>query len=301
MVKKMNKKNTLAQFKELRDRTQAGILDCRKALEVTNYDIEKAIVWLKENGITKAAKKGGAIAAEGVIAIEENDDNAILFEVNSQTDFVCKNEHFVKLVKNIGKILLENDFETIEQAQNLSNNEGQSINDLILEATAIIGEKIVFRRAIKINKVEDETIGTYLHNNLQIGAVALIIGGNKEIARNLAMHIAAMNPEYLDKSSIPEKQMEEIEQEVYNLPALANKPDNIRDKIAAGMINKKLSEMTLVNQEFIMEKISVENYLAKNNAKAIAMYRFEVAEGITKKSDDFAAEVAAQISSICED
>lgn len=291
----MSELNIREKIQELRQRTGAAILDCKKALDATENDIEKAVEWLKEQGIAKAAKKGGAIAAEGVVAINENDDSVVLYEINSQTDFVAGNDKFIALVKNIGQILLNNEFDNIDQALLLPNEDGESISDLTLNATAIIGEKIMLRRALKVKKVEDEVIGAYVHNNHRVAAIVITVGGTYEVARNVAMHVASMNPEYLDVDSVPQTKITEINTEIYNLPLLANKPDQIRENIAQGMISKKLAEITLVDQEFIMEKIKVKDYLAKHKARAIAMYRYEVAEGITKKVEDFAAEVAAQM------
>ncbi len=289
----MSQQEKNQKIKELRNRTQAGIVDCKKALEASSYDLEAAIEWLKEQGIAKAIKKGGAIAAEGVVAIHENSDTVVMYEINSQTDFASTNENFQKLVAKVGKVLLNGEFNIIEQALELTDSEGLSVYDMIAQASAVIGEKIVLRRALRVIKVEDEVIGTYVHNNQRIASIIIIVGGNAQIARYVAMHVASMNPDYLNQASVPEAKIDEMKNEIYSL--LVDKPEKLRDNIAVGMLNKKLAEITLVDQEFIMEKIKVKDYLAKNGAKVIAMYRYELAEGITKKSADFAAEVAAQM------
>ena len=279
-------------IKELRDRTGAGFLDVKKALEASNNDIDKAIEWLQERGAAKAAKKAGNIAAEGVVAITKDNKAAVLYEVNSQTDFVAKNTEFTNLVERIGKALLANEFSSIEEANKISVD-GKTINELTTEATATIGEKIELRRAIKINK--NGSLGAYVHTNKQVASIVVTEGGSDDIARNVAMHVASMNPQFLDESSVPEDKVSAMKAEIASSPALEGKPENIKENIAKGMLRKQLSELTLVDQEFVMEKMSVSKYLSSNGAKAKAMYRFEVGEGIEKKQEDFAAEVAAQM------
>lgn len=278
-------------IKELRDRTGAGFLDVKKALEATNEDLDKAIAWLQEKGASKAAKKANAIAAEGIVKTIVNKNHAIMFEVNSQTDFVATNALFVELVEQIGNALLKNEFKTVEQA-NAITIDGKTIADLCKEATARIGEKINLRRAVQ---VKGQVIGAYTHVNKRVAAIVVTEGGDASTARNVAMHVASMNPQFLDEKSVPEVKVQEMKAEIAESKALANKPDKIKEQIASGMLRKKLSELTLVDQEFVMEKMSVAKYLSNNGAKAIAMFRFEVGEGIEKVTTDFAAEVASQM------
>lgn len=296
-----NLKSNGEKIQELRQRTQAGLLDCKKALEASGYEIEAAIEWLKTQGIAKAAKKSGNISAEGVIAIAENNQAITMYELNCQTDFVAKNQDFKDLSAQIGQILVNNEFETLEAALNLTNENDQTINELTVNLTSVLGEKIVLRRAIFIKKAVDEVVGHYVHNNHKIGAIIVLSGGNVEVARNLSMHLASMNPEYLDEHSIPKATIEDIKTKIYNSSILENKPQNIKDNIAKGLLSKKLSELTLVDQEFVMEKGKVKDYLSRHHAKAIAMYRFELAEGIEKKQENFAQEVAAQMRTVKED
>lgn len=280
--------------KELRERTGAGMLDCMNAIKATNGDIEKAIVWLQEKGISKAAKKAGAVAAEGVVAIVENDKKIVIYEVNSQTDFVATNDEFKNLVKKIGDVLIKNDFNNVDEA-NALKQDGKSIADLCLEATAKIGEKIVLRRVLKEN-TSDLVVGSYVHVNKRIAAVVLTKGGSEEAARNVAMHVASMNPKYLDEKSVPAEQIKAFKAEIAKAPALQTKPEKIRESIANGMLRKQLSELTLVDQEFVMEKMPVSKYLAGVNAEAKAMLRLEVGEGLEKGNVNFADEVKAQMN-----
>lgn len=280
--------------KELRDRTGAGFLDCKKAIEATNGDVEAAIAWLQERGAAKAAKKAGAIAAEGVISIKSNGNKTVIYEVNSQTDFVATNDQFLALVEKIGNALLSTNFNTVEEANAISVD-GKTVADLCTEATATIGEKIVLRRAQMVEVSGSEVIGSYVHVNKKVAAVLVTEGGSEDSNRNVAMHIASMNPQFLDETSVPSDQLEKMKAEIADSETLKNKPENIRENIAAGMLRKQLSEMTLVDQEFVMEKMPVKKYLSDNGATAKSMIRFEVGEGIEKVEVDFAAEVAAQM------
>ena len=282
-------------IKELRERTGAGFLDCKKALTEAGNDIEKAIEWLQERGAAKAAKKAGAIAAEGVTSIVKNGNKAAIFEVNSQTDFVAQNDKFKALVEKIGNGLANATFSNAEEA-NQVQIEGKTIAELTTEATATIGEKIVLRRATLVEAGEGEFIGAYVHVNKQVSAIVVTKGGSEEAARNVAMHVASMNPQYLDEAAVPADQVQAMKDEIAGSPALEGKPENIKENIAAGMLRKQLSELTLVDQEFVMEKMPVKKYLANVNATATQMVRFEVGEGIEKEESDFAAEVAAQMT-----
>ena len=284
-------------IKELRERTGAGFLDVKKALDATNNDVEKSIEWLQERGVAKAAKKAGAIAAEGVIASAHNDDKVVIFEVNAQTDFVSQNAEFIAVVANIGKALLSGDFKTIEEARELKLD-GVTISDICIQATSKIGEKIVLRR-VSTALTKDQVVGAYVHTNKQVGALFIAKGENNDAAKNVAMHVTAMNPQSLNEASLPEETVAKIKEE--NLAKLMdspkkNVPDNIKEKILSGMFRKSLSEVTLVEQEFVMEKISVAQYLKNSKLEEISMVRFEVGEGIEKKEEDFAAEVAAQMT-----
>ncbi len=285
---------TALQVKELRQRTGAGILDSKKALEATDGNIDKAIEWLQERGQAKAAKKESRIAAEGLVATAQNDKAAIMVEINSETDFVAKNSQFQELVKTIANGLLEVEFSTDEEAANAIIN-GKTVNELCVEATSTIGEKISFRRAKKVVKADNQFIGSYTHANGQISSLFVTEGGNNEAAKNVSMHIAAMNPEFLDADAMPQETIEKHKAEIMDELKDINKPEKIKEMMAEGKLRKILSDLTLVDQEFVMEKMPVSKYLKGHGAKAISMARFQVGEGIVKEEADFAAEVAAQM------
>ena len=280
--------------KELRDRTGAGFLDCKKALEASNGNVEQAIEWLQEKGAAKAAKKAGAIAAEGMVRTAVNENGAVIFELNSQTDFVAQNDQFKALIEKIGNALVNADFSTIEEALAVTMD-GKTIADVCVSATATIGEKIQLRRAIKIAK-GNNVVGAYTHVNGRVAAIVVTEGGTEEAARNVAMHVASMNPRFLDSSSVPAEDLAAMKAEISESPALQGKPENIKENIAAGMLRKQLSELTLVDQEFVMDKMPVAKYLSNHGGVAKAMFRFELGEGIEKKEENFAAEVAAQMA-----
>lgn len=193
---------TASMVKELREKTGAGMMDCKKALNETNGDMEKAIDWLRENGIAKSAKKSGRIAAEGLTRVAVSGNTAVLFEVNSETDFVSKNEQFLELLNTLQEVFLANTPATLEDALNLNVAEG-TVNDAIVSATATIGEKITLRRVAVVNKTDAQTFGAYMHNKGAISALVLLEGGNEQVAKDIAMQVASMRPVYVDQSEIP--------------------------------------------------------------------------------------------------
>ncbi|MDZ7293664.1 translation elongation factor Ts [Mycoplasmopsis pulmonis] len=283
-------------IKKLREITNSGFLDCKKALEETNYDLDKAIEWLQENGKAKAAKKSGRIAAEGLVRASVKGKSAVIFELNSETDFVARNKEFLDLMDNISEALVENSFQSMESAENIFMENDLTILEATTKATATIGEKISFRRAKKFDLLEDQTIGAYTHANGRIASLFLVRGKNEEVAKNVAMHIAAMNPEYMSANEVPQEKIEKLKAEFLKSPALAGKPEKIQQSILNGMLNKALAEFVLLNQPFVMESsLSVEQYLKNNKSEALEMIRYEVGEGIEKKAVDFASEVAAQM------
>ncbi len=285
---------TALQVKELRQRTGAGILDSKKALEATDGDVDKAIEWLQERGQAKAAKKASRIAAEGLVATAQNDNVAVMVEINSETDFVAKNAQFQELVKTIATGLLSVEFSTDKEAANAVIN-GKTVIELCVEATSTIGEKISFRRASKVFKGDNQFIGSYTHANGQISSLVIIEGGNVEAAKNVSMHVAAMNPEFLDATEMSQEIITKYKAEIIEELKDIKKPENIKEMMAEGKLRKILSDLTLVDQEFVMEKMPVSKYLKGHGAKAILMARFQVGEGIVKEESDFAAEVAAQM------
>ena len=287
---------TAQDVKNLREKTGAGMLDCKKALDETKGNIEEAINWLREKGISKALKKAERIAAEGLSEAVSNDTNAVIIEVNCETDFVARNEEFKTLINTIANAILNNEVKTMEDANKLVVD-NETIEEKIVAFTAKIGEKISFRRFEKLAKTESQEFGIYSHMGGKITSVVVIEGNNHEVAKDIAMHVAAMNPSYLVSSDIPEdvlnKEREIIKEQSMN----EGKPAEIEEKMVEGRIRKFFKEVCLVEQEFIKDpSLSVGNYAKNNNCSIVKMVRYEVGEGIEKRNDDFATEVMNQIN-----
>ncbi|MBD5422891.1 MAG: elongation factor Ts [Mycoplasma sp.] len=283
-------------IKKLREMTGAGFVDCKKALEASNNDINGAIEWLQKNGAAKAIKKSGNIAADGLVAVAKNDKVAVIYEVNSQTDFVAMNDDFKKLVIEIGQILLNNKFDENNFLSLKDKITGKTIEELTMEATAKIGEKIVLRRARQIDIKDNIHVGAYAHFDGKKAALFVADGGDDDKLKGIAMHIVAMNPEYLNEQSVPANKIEALKEEFLKSPALVGKPEKIQQSILAGMLRKELSNYTLTEQDYVIESgKTVGQYLKEINAKELEMIRYEVGEGIEKQEVDFAAEVAAQM------
>ena len=287
---------TAQDVKNLREKTGAGMLDCKKALDETKGNIEEAINWLREKGISKALKKAERIAAEGLSEAVSNDTNAVIIEVNCETDFVARNEEFKTLINTIANTLLNNDVNTMEEANKLVVD-NETIEEKVVAFTAKIGEKISFRRFEKLTKTESQEFGIYSHMGGKITSVVVLEGKNPEVAKDIAMHVAAMNPSYLTSNDIPEdvlnKEREIIKEQSMN----EGKPAEIAEKMVEGRIRKFFKEVCLVEQEFIKDSsLSVGNYAKNNNCSIVKMVRYEVGEGIEKRNDDFAAEVMNQIN-----
>jgi len=287
---------TAAMVKELRDLTNAGLSDCKKALEATNGNKEEAINWLREKGIAKAAKKSDRIAAEGMAAILVKGNDAAIIEVNSETDFVAKNDTFKALVNEILEAIINSDAKTLEEVLELKTSEG-TVNDLIISKTATIGEKLSLRRFNKITKKDNETFGSYIHMGGKIAVLTVVSDVTEELAKDISMHAAAMKPLYVTKEEVP---AEEIEKERVVLKEQAmneGKPAEIAEKMVEGRIRKYYEEICLEEQAFVKEpSMSVGKYASNNGGKIVSMTRFEVGEGIEKKEENFAEEVAKQIN-----
>ncbi len=283
--------------KELREKTGAGMMDCKKALTECNGDINAAADWLREKGIAKAAKKATRIAAEGLCDVAINGNKAYVFELNSETDFVAKNEKFLNLLHQIGEACVANDT-ACEKCTLASEYKGQTIEQLIVNATATIGEKISLRRVTRIEKTDDEVFGVYKHNGGKITVLSVIKGNDASVAKDICMHVAMYNPRYLDEQSInPEDlnhEAEVIKAEIANDPANAKKPENIIEKMVMGRLAKFKKEICLVDQAFVKDpNVTVAQYLASKNSTAVNYVRYEVGEGMEKRNDNFAEEVAA--------
>ena len=284
-----------SMVKELREISGAGMLDCKKALEATNGNMEEAITWLREKGISKAAKKQTRIAAEGLAHIEIKGNKAVIIEVNSETDFVAKNHEFVNQVKTIASTIIDNNVSTVEEALKLKAGEN-TLEELIIDKTSKIGEKISFRRFEIVEKEDTEVFGTYSHMGGKI-AVLTRLTNNEEVAKDVAMQAAAMRPLYLTREDVPSEVLEK-ERTILKEQAENEGLDSSKiDMIVNGRINKYYEEVCLIDQPFIKEnKQKVSKYVESNGSKIISFTRYEVGEGMEKREENFAEEVMKQIN-----
>ncbi|MCI9110919.1 MAG: elongation factor Ts [Bacilli bacterium] len=282
--------------KELRESTGAGMLDCKKALEATNGNLEEAANWLREKGISKAAKKADRIAAEGIAAVLIDGNDAVILEVNAETDFVAKNEEFTGMVDTLLKTIIKSDAKTLEEALELSCEEG-TLNDLITQKTAKIGEKLSFRRFEKVTKADNESFGEYIHMGGKIAVLTVVTDASEEVAKDVAMHAAAMRPTYVKIEEVPASEVEK-EKEILTEQAMnEGKPKEIAEKMVQGRINKFYKEICLEEQPFVKDgDINVKTFVKNNGGVIKSMYRFEVGEGMEKREENFAEEVAKQMN-----
>lgn len=285
-----------SDVKELRDKTGAGMLDCKKALEATNGNMSEAIDWLREKGISKAAKKEGRIAAEGVCVVKAEGSNAVILEVNSETDFVAQNKEFLDFTNYLADVLLKNDAITVEDALKI-NDGGETIGDKLINLTAKIGEKLSLRRFEKVTKTDDEVFGTYTHMGGKIGSLVVLKGANSDVAKDVCMHIAAMAPVCLNKEDVPADMIEHEKTVITEQVMNEGKPQEIALKMVNGRINKFYKEICLADQEFIKDSsVNVSTYVKNNGGEIVKFVRFAVGEGIEKKEEDFAQEVMNQVN-----
>lgn len=286
-----------SDVKELREKTGAGMLDCKKALQESEGNMEKAVDWLREKGISKAAKKESRIAAEGLSKILVDGNKAVILEINSETDFVAKNAEFTNFVSLLAKVVLENCPKTMEEAMELPMGDG-TVNSSLINLIAKIGEKISFRRFEIVEKNDNQVFGVYNHQNLgKINVITILDGDNSEIARDVAMHVAAMNPGYLSRSDVPEDVINHEKDVIKKQAIEEGKPAEIAEKMVNGRINKFYKEVCLLEQPFIKDPdLDVAGYAKANNMAVVKFVRFEVGEGMEKRNDDFASEVMSQIN-----
>lgn len=283
-------------IKKLKDMTNAGLMDCKKALEENNGDIDEAIKWLREKGISKAAKKQDRIAAEGLSNILVEGNKAVIVEVNCETDFVAKNEKFAAFIDRLCKTLINGNAKTMEEAEALVEEDGTTIKDDVINMTATIGEKISFRRFNVLTKTDDQTFGRYIHMNGKISSLTLINGNSEEVAADVAMHLAAMNPKYVSREVVPASDIEEESKIIKEQAMNEGKPEEIAEKMVAGRINKFYKDIVITEQEFVKNPdVTVGTYLKNNNCELVDMVRYEVGEGIEKRKDDFVNEVMEQM------
>lgn len=288
---------TAQLVKELREKTGAGMMDCKKALVETNGDIEAAIDYLREKGLASASKKADRIAAEGTTYILTEGNEAIILEVNAETDFVAKNSQFQELVKNLAEQLLKAKPESLEAALEVKNEEGASIAEQISTAVATIGEKITLRRFEIRTKTDADAFGSYLHMGGRIGVLVVLEGTtNADAAKDIAMHIAAIKPKYISRDEVPAEEVER-ERKVLTEQALnEGKPENIVAKMVEGRLGKFFEQVCLLEQAFVKDSDQkVRDFVKSVGGNVTSFVRYEVGEGIEKREDNFAEEVMSQV------
>ena len=286
--------------KQVRERTGAGLMDCKKALAENGSDINKAITWLREKGIAKVAKKAETrIAADGLVTVLTEGDKALLLEVNSETDFVAANEGFKELVDKTAKLIFEKEPKNKEDALALKGKDGKTINDYFLDAGIKFGEKLDLRRFQIVKKKKDEIFGNYIHLGGKIASLVVLKGGDEETAKGVVLNVCSLNPQYISMEDIPKKAMEkemEIQLEASKQdPSFAKKPEEIQKKIISGRVEKTFDDQVLTKGLYVLDdSLTIGQLLNQKKASVIAFYRYQVGEGIEKKETDFAAEVAEQ-------
>jgi len=288
---------TAAMVKELRERTGAGMMDCKKALAENGEDMEKAIEFLREKGLAAAAKKSGRIAAEGLVVAKVFSGNkkAVLLEVNCETDFVAKTDEFKGFVEEVADVVLNNSPEDVTKLMEVKSN-GSTVNQMLTDKVAKIGENISIRR-FKLFETAEGFVETYVHGVGRIGVMVELSGESdtiQEVAKDVAMQIAASKPDYITRDQVPEAVIEK-EKEILKVQAMnEGKPENIAEKIVSGRIDKFYKENCLVEQPFIKDTdLNVKQMLDQNKVRISRFVRFEMGEGLEKRENDLAAEVAA--------
>ncbi|WP_029266521.1 translation elongation factor Ts [Virgibacillus alimentarius] len=289
---------TAKMVKELREKTGAGMMDCKKALQETDGNIDKAIDFLREKGIAKAGKKADRIAAEGATYVEIDNNTAVLLEVNCETDFVTKNDQFKKLLAELGKHIVKQKPNDVEEAlQQPLHGEGDTLETYIKSVVATIGEKISLRRFTLLNKTDNDAFGAYLHMGGRIGVLTMLEGTTEEnVAKDVAMHTAAVNPRYISRDDVPSEEVDR-EREVLKTQALnEGKPENIVEKMVEGRLGKFFEEICLLEQNFVKDPdMKVKKFVADKGATVKSFARYEVGEGMEKREDNFAEEVMNQM------
>ncbi|WP_080874732.1 translation elongation factor Ts [Oceanobacillus timonensis] len=289
---------TAQMVKELREKTGAGMMDCKKALTETDGDMDQAVDFLREKGMAKAAKKADRVAAEGLTHIEIDGNKAAIIEVNCETDFVTKNDQFKQLLADLGKHIVKNNPASVEEAlqQNLLDG-SETVGDAITKVISKIGEKISLRRFTVLEKTDNDAFGAYLHMGGNIGVLSLLEGTTDEtLAKDIAMHVAAINPRYTSRDEVAEEEVNS-EREMLKTQALnEGKPENIVEKMVEGRLGKFFEEIVLLEQSFVKDPDQkVKKYVEDKGASVKAFVRYAVGEGMEKREDNFAEEVMSQI------
>jgi len=285
---------TAAMVKELRERSGAGMMECKKALTQNNGDIDASIEWLRKQGLAKADKKADRVAAEGCIALAQDGRNGVLVEINSETDFVAKDENFLKFTDEVAQTALKSGAKDAESLKTAKTSHGPTVEEGRQWLVAKVGENVQVRRLVRTDNAP--VLGAYVHGG-RIGVLVALEGGDAELARGIAMHIAAMNPQYVAPENVPAEFVAK-EKEI-SLAQMSDKdkqkPAEIQEKMIAGKIKKTLNEISLTGQPFVLDtNVSVGDALAKAKAKVLSFHRIAVGEGIEKVVEDYAAEVMKQ-------
>ncbi|MGI6509207.1 MAG: translation elongation factor Ts [Erysipelotrichaceae bacterium] len=292
--------NLLELVKQLRDQTGAGMMDCKKALEASDNDLEKAVDWLREKGIAKSVSRESRVAAEGLANITVDGNYAVLVEINTETDFTARNERFKDLVSNVAAVILAHKPSTLEEALELPSAEG-TVSELISAVSFATGEKMTLRRFEVVEKNDDQLFGQYVHHDGKTAAIVILNGTNEEVGKPIAMQIASMKPQYVDRNSMPQEIVEhetQVQTEIAkNDPNNANKPANIIEKMVTGRVAKALQEMCLVDQAFILDgNLKVSAYLKEAGMSVESFVIYVVGEGIEKRKDCWVDEVNAALN-----
>ncbi|MFS0787002.1 translation elongation factor Ts [Shouchella sp. 1P09AA] len=289
---------TASMVKELREKTGAGMMDCKKALVEVDGDMDKAVDFLREKGIAKAEKKSDRVAAEGLASVVTSGNKAVIVEVNSETDFVAKNENFQALVKELAEHVLAENPATVEEAleQNFKGG-SETVLTHINSSIAKIGEKLSLRRFTVVEKEDGDVFGSYLHMGGRIGVLTLIgSSSDEELAKDVAMHVAAINPTYVSRDEVTgdvvDREREVLKQQALN----EGKPENIVEKMVEGRLSKFFEQVCLLDQPFVKDgDQKVGKYVQSKKASVKTFVRYEVGEGIEKREDNFAEEVMSQV------
>jgi elongation factor Ts len=282
---------TANMVKELRERSGAGMMECKKALTEVQGDMEAAADWLRKQGLAKADKKAGRVAAEGRIVLARDGAKAVLVEINSETDFVAKDDNFLKFADAVAQSALKSGARDVQALKDTAIN-GSTVEEARQALVAKVGENVQLRRMVSV--ASKAQVGSYVHGG-RIGVLVELEGGNEELARGIAMHVAAMNPPYISPDHVPADVVAKEKEIALAQVKDSGKPPEILEKMISGKLRKTLAEMSLTGQPYVMDTtISVEDALRKAGAKVQSFHRLAVGEGIEKKEDDFAAEVMKQ-------
>ena len=289
-------KITAQLVKELREKTGAGMMDCKKALQETDGNIDEAINFLREKGIASAGKKADRIATEGLIEVAVKGNDAAIVEINAETDFVARNEQFQSLVKKIAEHIVNTKPADLDEL-NKSELDGQPVEEVMKSAIATIGENMNIRRFEILTKPENGAFGEYIHMGGTIGVVSVIEGStDEEVAKDVAMHAAALNPKYASQDEIPQEELDNEREVLKNQALQEGKPENIVDKMVEGRMRKFLEEIVIGSQPFVKDSDkTVDKFLQENNAELVTFVRYGLGEGLEKRNEDFAEEVKGQM------